>query len=178
MGTVVAGALAFGGMLSPWLPVAGVVVAVAMGFVAVFAAWREHAAFRVKAAEESAADQRAFGAKLHDLHVEHTQVLDVLDRRNQKLRTDLATTRTEATELQGEVSQLREENGVLRKENTELRREVADLRGEAGADIVTLPRRRATRTEGLDRSGDASTVVDLQRLALPFVDDMLRRHAN
>lgn len=176
MGTIVAGALAFGGMLSPWLPVAGIVVAVAMGFVAVFAAWREHAAFRVKAAEESAAERRAFGAKVHELNVEHVQVLDVLDRRNQKLRSELSASRTESGELRTEVSRLQGDNEVLRQENTQLRHEVAELRGGSGADVVTLPRRRATGTEGVERS--ASAVVDLQRLALPFVDDMLRRHAN
>lgn len=203
-GSVVAAALAVGGLWLPWLGVTGVVVAVAAGLVAVWAAYQEFKDFRARAGQEATEALTAHGTQLHSERTRHREVMHVLQDRSDVLRGTVRAVTAENGELQHTVSTLRGDNAALRAdldtlqvahvelrlENHELRTQVladratiADLRGEErpDADVFSIPRRRATGTEGTQwAAGEAPTVVelDLQRLASPFVEDMVRRHAN
>lgn len=203
-GSLVAAALAAGGWWVPWLGAVGVVVAVAAGVLAVWAAYREFREFRARAGREATAALTAHGVQLHEERTQHLEVLHVLQERSDALRGELRGVTRENGELHRTVSTLRGDNAALtadldslrvahqglQLENHELRTQVladqatiAELRGEESpdADVLAIPRRRATGTEGTEwAAGEAPTVVelDLQRLASPFVEDMVRRHAN
>ena len=193
VGTVASLGLVAAGRWVPLLVWAAVLVALAAGFIAVWAALREFAAWRERVQAESTAERAEQRERTRELHVRQREVLAVVDARVQSLHLSLGQTKASLGETKvalGEattqVSRLRGDNEALRAENTSLRvenvglRSRLDARDEAsGADVVALPRRRALNEAEWDLL-DAPTVVhlDLQRLASPFVADVQRRHAN
>ena len=179
-GAVVAAALAAAALWTSLLAlaVAGVVVAVVSGVVAVRFAWREHAELRAARNAEVRETVQAHAGQMRAVRTGHSEVMAILASRNEQLRDEVGGARTEIGELSTTVNRLRGDNEALRLENTDLRTRLAD---DGSADVVTLPRRRALAgsAEGWQLS-EAETVIDLDlaRLATPFVEDALRRHAN
>lgn len=165
-----------------WLGVAGIAVAALTAVVAVALAWREQVERR---AEHHAHDQqvaRAHTDHLRQVRDDHASVMKVLSGRNEVLRGQLRDARAEVGELQAGHSRLRGDLEALRVENADLRGRVEGSDAtDAAVEVVTLPRRRATgqSVEGWLAS-EAETVIDLDlaRLATPFVEDVVRRHAN
>ncbi len=189
VGTVAAvGLLIASRQVAVLAPVA-VGVALVTAYLAAWAAWAELKAYRVRAAAEAAAERAAHRDHLTHLHAGQRDVLRTVDARAHSLRTELDATKVSLGESQQQVSRLRGDNEALRVENGELRSRtaadaelIAALRApvaEDGADVLALPRRRAVDS-GDAWGTDVPTVVDLdlQRLASPFVADVLRRHAN
>ncbi len=183
-GLVPAGALGVAALWVPWLGLAGVVLAAAAGVAALVVAGREFVAYRAERNAEAGDAARAATEQLHQVRADHTSVMHVLTSRSEALRGQLRQAVAEAGELKSQTSRLRGDNEALRVENTGLRAEVAGLRAgqdAPAADVVSLPRRRATAGPvGGWEAGEAQTVIDLDlaRLATPFVEDALRRHAN
>ncbi len=165
-------------LLSAELPVriAGLAVAGLGGAVGCWLAWREAARVRREAEQRATEDTRRAGALLHRERQRHQDVLATLDRRVKGLAATLWELRTQNAGLEQSVSTLRGNNESLR---VELALATA-LSSEADAEVLTLPR-RATGTgdavAGVDLWNDehSPTVVDLQAIAAPFVDDAVRR---
>lgn len=191
--TVVGGAVAVATLwaASAWVPLlvhAAVVVAVCVGAVALWAALAEFAAYRRRAEDEQAALLEDHRTQIHTVHQTQREVLAAIDVRTRSLRSTLDGTRAKLGETRqqlGEarqtVSRLRGDNEALKLTNAGLHERLAEVEAQAAgadADVFALPRRRATGTE-LDAL-EAPTVIDLdlQRLASPFVEDVVRRHAN
>lgn len=175
---------------SAWLPGLvhlAVVAAVVAGALAVWASLADFAAYRRRAAAEHARTLEEHRTQIRTVHQTQREVLTAIDARTRTLRSTLSRTRLELGEAQQTVSRLRGDNEALRLDNESLRVENADLRGqlqaatrgEGEADVFALPRRRAAGGDEFDAL-EAPTVVDLdlQRLASPFVEDVLRRRAN
>lgn len=180
MGALVSVGLAVGAQWVPWLAVVAALVAVVAGVVATSSAWREHLAVREAQLAEASQTRAAHTATLTAMHRDHREVLHVLGSRAQDLRVELTQARAEAGELQQELSSVRGDREALRHENDDLRAQLAAGESEAvEAEVVTLPRRRASATSPDWVVSEAPTVVDLdlQRLAFPFVEDVVRRHA-
>lgn len=195
VGTIVSVGLVIAATWVPLLSYAAVAVALICGFLAVWAALTEYAEHRTRMREEAAAERAAHRETIQSLHASQREVLEAVDVRNQSLHAELRQTggelretRLELGQVRLEVVQLRGDNEALRLDNQALRTENAELKsripaeGEAAdeADVVSLPRRRATEESGDWQPTDAPTVVnlDLQRLASPFVADVVRHHAN
>lgn len=156
--------------------VAGVSLAVAGGVIGCLLAWRETAKARALAAAESASYLRWSVAKLHEERTQHNQVLDVLDERRSALRAQVKGLLAETAELHREVSS-------LRGNNESLRIELAMVRSlEAEAEVLAMPRRATGVVDRLAAAdlwdhADSPTVVDLQRIAAPYVDEAVRNLA-
>ncbi len=195
VGTVVSLALMAASSVVPFLAWVAVVVALVAGFLATWAALVEFKEWRVAAQAEAAAARLAERERTQQLHATQRRVLTTVDARIQAIagtlgeaRTELDATREELVgakvslgESQRLVSRLRGDNEALRVENTGLRRQLADaVAADAGADVLALPRRRATAAATEWDIVEAPTVVDLdlQRLAQPFVAEVQARHAN
>lgn len=197
-GAVIGAALAAAVAVSPWLPVAGVVIAIIGAVVAVLAAWREHRELRRQRDAELSQQRHAHGDQMNAVRAEHADVLKVLEQRGNTMRAEISelrdengVLRTENGELKMTVSQLRGDNESLRLENDALRVDngkliaanseiIAKLESleEGESAVVVLPRRRASENNGVVWSEDeAPTVVELNlaRLATPFVEDALRQ---
>ncbi|MBB1502140.1 hypothetical protein H5397_12005 [Propioniciclava sp. MC1683] len=195
IGTVASLALMVASSWVPFLDWAAVVVALVAGFLATWAALVEFREWRGKAAAEAAEARAAERTRTHQLHETQRRVLTTVDARIQAIadtlgeaRAELDATKEELVgtkvtlgETQQLVSRLRGDNEALRVENTDLHRKLAAAtETDAEADVLALPRRRATATSTEWDALEAPTVVDLdlQRLAQPFVAEVQARHAN
>lgn len=199
VGTVASLALMVASRWVPLLDWAAVIVALVAGFLATWAALVEFREWREKAAAEAAEARAAERLRTKQLHETQRGVLTTVDARIQAIagtlgetRAELDTTREELVgvkvslgQAQQQVSRLRGDNEALRVENTDLRTQLeaataVDAEAEEGADVLALPRRRATGTTSEWDTLEAPTVVDLdlQRLAQPFVAELQARHAN
>lgn len=154
----------------------GLLVVALGGVTACLFAWRD-AQRTIRLAEQTQlADLRQHGEKLHAERAQHLRVLEVLKRRGRLLEQALGDLRAENGRLQQTVSALRGNNESLRIE-LELARAL-----EQEAELVTLPRRASGTVDALS-AGDlwtdanSPTVVDLQALAAPYVDDAVRHLA-
>lgn len=184
--------------VSRWVPPlawAAVLVALVAGFLATWAALVEFREWRIAAQGEAASARAAERERTQQLHETQRRVLTTVDARIHAIAGTLGETRAEldATkeelvgarvalgEAQQTVSRLRGDNEALRAENGDLRHQLASTIGaDAEADVLALPRRRATDGTPEWDVLEAPTVVDLdlQRLAQPFVAEMQARHAN
>ncbi len=197
VGTVLSLALMVASSRAPLLAWAAVIVALVAGFLATWAALVEFREWRLKANAEAAEARAAERERTRQLHETQRGVLTTVDARIQAIAGALGETRSELDstkeelvgvkvslgEAQQQVSRLRGDNEALRVENTGLRTqlEAATAPAEAGdADVLALPRRRATADVTEWDALEAPTVVDLdlQRLAQPFVAEVQARHAN
>ncbi len=196
-GTVLSLGLMVASQWVPFLDWVAVVVALVAGFLATWAALVEFREWRVQAVAEAAAARAAERERTRQLHANQRGVLTTVDARVQAIAGALDEARTELDstkevlvdtkvalgEAQQTVSRLRGDNEALRIENTGLRSELAAATAEVGegdAEVLALPRRRATDGTGAWDALEAPTVVDLdlQRLAQPFVAEVQARHAN
>lgn len=155
----------------------GVGLAVTGGALACLLAWREARQARRIAAAQAVRDLRVSGDKLHEERQQHRRVLAVLQERNSELRSRLAESLGEAAALAQQVSTLRGDNAALRIELARIQAE-----DSSDAEIVSMPRRvsspaQAGNGEDLWSEGNVPTVVDLQSLSAPFVEEVLRQHA-
>lgn len=185
LGTALSIALLVAATQVAWLAIAAVAVALAAGWLATMLVRAEVRDEKARAAAEASQERAEHRATLQRLHAGQREVLGVVDARNRSLAGELAGARgalvrlTDAnTGLTGENAALRDENTALRHENVELRAhllaaEAADA-VPAGAEVVSLPRRRAAEPD----APGAGEVVDIARLATPFVEELRRRHAN
>lgn len=197
VGTVLSLALMVASSWAPLLAWAAVIVALVAGFLATWAALVEFREWRLKANAEAAEARAAERERTRQLHETQRGVLTTVDARIQAIAGALGETRSELDstkeelvgvkvslgEAQQQVSRLRGDNEALRVENTGLRTqlEAATAPAEVGdADVLALPRRRATADVTEWDALEAPTVVDLdlQRLAQPFVAEVQARHAN
>lgn len=167
LGTVVSVGLLVAASQVPLLAVAAVAVAIAAGWLATALVRAEVRDERSRAAAEASRERAAHRASLSRLHAGQREVLAVVDARNRVLAGELATARID-------VVRLEDENTALRHENGELRAQLVAASEPEGAEVLSLPRRRAADPDA-DRVGH---VVDIARLATPFVEELRRRHAN
>lgn len=183
---LIAGAVVSAGLLvaALWVPltaVAAVVVALAAGVTATWIVRREVRAERSAADARLKAERADHRSHLSTLHAQQREVLGVVDAQQRALKRELAGTRTELGRTQQENSRLRGDNEALRLENTELRGRIDELEATpAEAEILTLPRRRASRRDDAWAALEEPSVVDLDiaRLATPFVEELRRAYAN
>lgn len=197
VGTVASVALMTAGQWVPFLDWAALAVALVAGFLATWAALVEFREWRFAALADAASARAAERERTQQLHETQRRVLTTVDARIHAIAGALGETRTEldATkqelvttkvtlgESQQLVSRLRGDNESLRAENGDLRQQLVKATEPAvDADVLALPRRRATETVAQSEWSlvDAPTVIDLdlQRLAQPFVADVQARHAN
>lgn len=200
LGTALALALAIATRWVPALAWAAVAVALVAGFVAVWAARADFAAWRERAQADASAERTSQREHTRALHATQREVLAAVDARVAALNASLGATKVSLGRAQQQVSRLRgdneslrveigglrTENQTLRTENTELRTENDGLRvrlaSEAGegAEVLTLPRRHAGAEPGEWDGLDEPTVVnlDLVRLTSPLVAEVRARHAN
>ncbi len=152
-----------------------VAVALLGGSFACSLAWQELRASQVAAAKQSVADLRAHGQSLHAERQQYAKVLRVLEERNGDLRTKLAESRAETATLMQKVSSLRGDIAALRLD-------LIRAQASQDAEVLALPRRVSGASpqltgEEIWNEGNLPTVVDLQALSAPFVEDVIRQHA-
>lgn len=155
----------------------GLVVAALGGVAGCWLAWREASRIRREERARSLEDTRRAGEQLHVERQRHVEVLTTLDKRLKGLTSTVWQLRTDNAALTQAVSTLRGNNESLRVELglTKV------LHGEGEAEVLALPRRAtgtADAAPGTDLWGDdysSPTVVDLQAIVAPFVDDAVRR---
>lgn len=181
VGTLASVASLFGGV---WLVRVGVLVAVVMAFAAVFVAWRELGAERLRHAEEIKHEMDLRSQQADRFHEESVAMISRFNARAEnlqaviaKLRGQLAAAKSELSSMRGNAAWLRAEvaERQARVEVLELR--IAELESENTANIVTLPR-NAVRPSIDDIWGEDEhpTLVDLGKLNLDVVPE-LRREA-
>ena len=181
VGTVASLASLIGGA---WIVRAGVLVAIAMAFAAVYVAWRELGAERVRHAnalkheidlraqqadrfqEESVAMISRFNARAENLQAVIA-----------KLRGQLASAKSELSSMRGNAAWLRAEVAERQARVESLTSRIAVLEAENTANIVTLPRTAVTPSiDDIWGEDEHPTLVDLAKLNLDGVPES-RLHA-
>jgi hypothetical protein len=189
-GAVLSVAAAFGTI---WIVRAGVGIAVMAGIVACVLAWRQTRRQREAALAEQRETMRRHAQAASEQRQQHEEVLTTLMGRNDALRGHLRDLRIKHADLLIELNALRGDKNALTDEVSRAADEIARLRvelaaveaelaadGEADADaeVLSLPRRVGRRPETAHAEQDLfPTVIDLQALALPFVEEVKRDHA-
>jgi hypothetical protein len=170
-----------------WLARIGVVVAVVGGLIALVLAGRHAKQQQALAAAQLTTVMRDTARHTQELRRESSSVLKVMENRNGALRGQLVEAREEADHLRHITSGLQAENTALRHDlaavrvtNTDLRNRITDL--EQGlvdpAEVVTLPRRvQGVGDVELWVAAEAPTIVNLQQLVSPYVEEAVRLHA-
>lgn len=174
-----------------WFVRAGVGVAVLAGVIACVLAWREVKLARVAAQAEQAQLMARAAESTSAERAQHVEILTTIEGRNAALRSQLRELRIkhadrliELNALRGDKSALTDEVAQAATEIAQLRESLAQLetelaRGEGeAAEVLQLPRR-------VDRPGSDDTierdlfptVIDLQALAMPLVEEVKRDHA-
>ena len=185
VGTLVSVASLLG---SVWVVRAGVVVAIAMAFAAVTAAWRqlelERAAHRTEIREQVAV--RVAQAERH--HAEQVAMIDRFTARSEnlkgivaQLRRQLALATAELSSMRGNAVWLRAEVAERQAHIDELVARIAMLESEHSEKLVLMPRRGAAvdvqpSTRDIWEADEHPTMVDLAKLQLDGIPE-LRRHA-
>ncbi|MFZ1409963.1 MAG: hypothetical protein WAS07_00725 [Micropruina sp.] len=177
-------ALAAGSLLFSDLSfrVGGVAVAVAGGVVACLLAMRDTAKARARAEAEAAGYLRWSVAKLHEERTRHGRVLSVVDDRNKALRVQVTGLVSQTAQLQREVSTLRGNYEALRIDISMAATLQAAAEAGVEAEVLAMPRRATGSVDRLAAAdlwdhADSPTVVDLQRIAAPYVDEVVRNLA-
>lgn len=185
VGTIVSVASLLG---SVWVVRAGVVVAIAMAFAAVAAAWRqleiERASHRAEVREQVAV--RVALAERH--HAEQVAMIDRFTARSEnlkeiiaQLRRQLALATAELSSMRGNAVWLRAEVAERQAHIDELVSRIAMLESEHSEKLVLLPRRGSAvgvqpSTEDIWDADEHPTMVDLAKLQLDGIPE-LRREA-
>lgn len=152
--------------------VVGIGVMALGGVAASLFAWRSADRLRDNFADRSTDQLRAFGVSMHRERSQHLRVLRIMGERNADLTRQVRQLAVTQGALRQQVSTLRGNNESLRLE-LEMSRTMA-----AEAEILTLPRRAASTTDRFSATElwsaeNSPTVVDLQAMAAPFVNDAL-----
>jgi chromosome segregation ATPase len=186
-GGVLSVAAAFGPI---WVVRAGVAVAIIAGVVACVLAWRHATRLqRAREADQAAAMHRQAAAATEQRQ-QHAEVLETLNERHDALRAKLRELRITHADLLIDLNTLRGDKNALTSEVDRLTSDIAQLRERVAeleealalepqdAEVLSLPR-RVGRAASEARPEDElfPTVIDLQALALPFVEEVRRDHA-
>lgn len=164
----------------PGLAYAGVGIAILAGVIAAVLAWRAHKEALVDSGKREVEMMQGFSARLHEERTTHGEVLNVVERRDAALRTELSQVRSDSGELKQELSQLRGDFEALALTHDDLQAShdelVERLKVDHPADVVSLPRRRTTES-GEMAFDEAPTVAELnlQRLVAPFVEEVMQQ---
>lgn len=188
VGTLASLASLFGGV---WVVRAGVLVAIVMALAAVYVAWRELGAERVRHANELKHEIDLRSQQADRFHEESVAMISRFNLRAEnlqaviaKLRSQLAAAKSELSSMRGNAAWLRAEVAErqarverLMIRTQELETRIAMLEEEETANIVTLPR-NAVRPSIDDIWGEDEhpTLVNIGSLNLDVYQD-LRREA-
>lgn len=178
----------FGGV---WVVRAGVLVAIVMAISAVFVAWRELGAERVRHAEELKHEIDLRSQQADRFHEESVAMISRFNSRAEnlqaviaKLRGQLAAAKSELSSMRGNAAWLRAEVAerqarveTLTARTRDLEARIGALEEEETANILTLPR-NAVRPSIDDIWGEDEhpTLVNIGRLNLDGYPE-LRREA-
>lgn len=187
---VVGSALGIAAAFGPsWVMRAGIAVAVIAGALAFALVWRQVS--RVQRARESdrAAALHKQAEAMSEQRQQHSEVLETLNTRQDALRAQLRELRIAHADRLIELNTLRGDKNALQSDIDRATAEVASLRERVAeleerlaiedpqAELFELPR----RLSGPDTAGPTEedlmpTVIDLQALALPLVEEVRRDH--
>ena len=181
VGTVASVASMFGG---EWVIRAGVVVAIVMAFAAVYVAWRELGAERVRHAEELKHEIDLRSHQADRFHEESVAMISRFNARAEnlqaviaKLRGQLAAAKSELSSMRGNAAWLRAEVAERQARVEVLEARIAELEAEETANIVTLPRNAVTPSiDDIWGEDEHPTMVDLAKVNLDVLPE-LRREA-
>ena len=182
VGTVVSAASLFGGV---WIIRAGVVVAIGMAFAAVFVAWRELAAERVRHAEDLKHETELRSVQAERFHEESVAMIGRFNARAEnlqaviaKLRGQLAAAKSELSSMRGNAAWLRAEVAERQATIDALELKIAELEAEDTGNIVALPSRPEVSPSINEIWGEDEhpTMVDLTKLNLDVLME-LRKEA-
>ncbi|AQP49092.1 hypothetical protein BW730_17955 [Tessaracoccus aquimaris] len=177
VGTVASVASMFGGA---WIVRAGVVVAIVMAFAAVFVAWRELGAERVRHAEELKHEIDLRSQQADRFHEESVAMISRFNARAEnlqgviaKLRGQLAAAKSELSSMRGNAAWLRAEVAERQARVEALEVRIAELEAEDTANIVTLPRKAVSPSiDEIWGEDEHPTMVDLAKLNLDGLPEL------
>lgn len=155
-----------------WALRAGVVVAIAMAFAAVFVVLRQLKLERASMAEELKVQAELRGRQAERHHQESVAMIDRYNARAEnlrnviaKLRTQLASARSELSAMRGNAAWLRGEVAERQARVEALEKRIAELEAEETANIVEMPRSAISPSiEDIWVSGEHPTMVNLTTL--------------
>lgn len=187
-GGVLSIAAAFGPI---WVVRAGIAIALLVGVTACVMAWREVKVTSIEAEADQADLMARAAAAASSERTAHLDILGTIEDRNAALRAQLRELRIRHADALIELNALRGDKSALTAEVAKAADEIADLRarlvvledelfrGESeAAEVLRLPRR--VDRPGADDTieGDLfPTIIDLQALAAPLVEEVKRDHA-
>ncbi|SDZ02224.1 hypothetical protein SAMN05428934_10868 [Tessaracoccus flavus] len=170
VGTVVSLASLVGGV---WVVRAGVVVALIMAYAAVWAAWRELAAEKVRHNEELRHEMGMRAQQAQRFHEESVAMIGRFNARSENLQAVIAKLRRQLGAAKAELSSMRGNNAWLRAEVAErqarveaLETRIAELEAEDTGNIVALPRHVRPSIDDVWGEDEHPTMVDLAKLNL------------
>lgn len=177
VGTVVSLASMIGGV---WLVRAGVVVAIVMAFAAVYVAWRELGAERVRHAGELKHEIDLRSEQAERFHDESVAMISRFNARAEnlqaviaKLRGQLASAKSELGSMRGNAAWLRAEVAERQARVEALEARISALESEDTANIVPLPRNAVSPSvDDIWGDDEHPTLVNLSKLNLDEVADL------
>lgn len=186
VGGVLGVAAAFGPL---WVIRAGIAVAVLAGAIAFILVWRQVTRVQRAREDDRAAALHKQAEAMSEQRQQHTEVLETLNTRQDALRAqlrelriahadrliELNTLRGDKTALQADIDRAAAEVASLRERVAELEEKLAIEDGHA--EVFSLPRRLSSSDmPGVSEEDLMPTVIDLQALALPLVEEVQRDH--
>ncbi|GAB3622466.1 hypothetical protein GCM10027418_05480 [Mariniluteicoccus endophyticus] len=199
VGIVLAVASAFGPI---WVVRAGILAAVVGGVLALRFAWREMREQHIEHGREINRHAHAQGAQLATERQRNSEVLEAMrahnadaDKTVKRLRAEIGTLNDELNGLRGENAHLKvdliEREHRIERLRADLATREAELRAlqeiEDDAEVLAMPRHAAGATgnewdalptaEELFAEGDHPTVVDLQKMVFPAIEQDMRKQA-
>ena len=160
---------------------AGVVLAVAMAFIAFVVAGRELVKERARHAEEMKHEIGLRAQQAERFHEESVAMIGRFNARAEnlqgviaKLRGQLGAAKTELSSMRGNAVWLRAEIAERQARIEALEARIAELEAETTANIVTLPRKAKLHPSVEDVWGadEHPTMVDLAKLDLDFLPEL------
>ena len=181
LGSLAALASLFGGV---WFVRAGVVVAIAMAFCAVFFAWRELALERQRHAVEMQHEIALRAQQASRFHEESVAMIGRFNARAEnlqaviaKLRSQLGAARAELSSMRGNAAWLRAEVAERQARVDALELKLAELEAEESGTLLRLPRNAVSPSvDDIWGEDEHPTMVDLARLDLDAIPE-IRKHA-
>lgn len=187
-GGVISAAAAFGPI---WAVRAGIGVALLAGIVACVLAWRHAKQVQEARIAQELTAMRRRAAIATETRQRHEDVLDTLNDRHAEMRLQLRELRIKHADLLIALNALRGDKTALAADIERATDEIAALREQVSlleaqlpedldAEVLSLPRRvgRSTPQHRVATDSDQMpTVIDLQALALPLVEEVRRDHA-
>ncbi|MHA6512658.1 hypothetical protein [Tessaracoccus sp. Z1128] len=165
-----------------WILRGGVLVAVAMAFVAVWAAWRELKAERERHVVEMKHEVGLRSQQASRFHEESVAMIVRFNARAENLQSVIAKLRSQLGAAKAELSSMRGNAAWLRAEVAErqarieaLEARIAELEAEDTANIVDLPRRVSPSVADIWGENEHPTMVNLTKLNLEMLPELRRQ---